>query len=124
MKNGYSLIELMIVVAIIAIISSIAIPAYNGYIRESKYSAALASIDTMKVFLEDYRLENSGYVSQATMTEAQILTNYGWSPRDNDSPFTFSIKSGSTTTYTIVATHSDGETVVECNESGTCTYTP
>ena len=37
--TGFTLIELVVVVAIIAILAAIAIPAYSGYIRQSRYNA-------------------------------------------------------------------------------------
>ena len=39
MKKSFTLIELLIVVAIIGILASVGIPMYNGYIETSKYNA-------------------------------------------------------------------------------------
>lgn len=68
---GFTLIELMIVVAIIAVLSAIAIPAYQSYIRRSYLSEATTSISAIKSAEESFYTINNCYVN-ATAWPASV----------------------------------------------------
>jgi type IV pilus assembly protein PilE len=62
---GFSLLELMIVVAVIGILAAIALPSYNEYITRSKISEATANLSDIRTKMEAYYMDNRRYSSTA-----------------------------------------------------------
>ncbi|WP_339010926.1 pilin [Aeromonas popoffii] len=51
-QSGFTLIELMIVVAIVAILAAIALPAYQSYTKRAKFSEVIAAVGPAKTAVE------------------------------------------------------------------------
>lgn len=65
-QTGFTLIELMIVVAIIGVISAIAFPSYNSYMKKARRTDAKVALTKMADAQERYYLQNSTYTTSVT----------------------------------------------------------
>ena len=67
-QQGFTLIELMIVVAIIAILAAIAIPQYQNYVARAQVSRAIGETASIKTAVEDCLAQNDTACANATIT--------------------------------------------------------
>ena len=95
--SGFSLIELMIVVAIIGILAGVALPSYQDYVRRGKVQEATSLLAANRVRLEQFFQDNRTYVG-ATLSTAGAKY------------FTYAFSAGPTATaYTITASGNASE---------------
>jgi prepilin-type N-terminal cleavage/methylation domain-containing protein len=59
-ERGVTLVELMVVVALIAVITAIAIPAYQDYVNEALRAMAAHNLENLRLAVEDYGLDQDG----------------------------------------------------------------
>ncbi len=90
-EKGFSLIELMIAVVMVAILAAIAMPAYTDYVLRGKISEAFNNLSAMRVEAEQYFQDNRTYVAFPCT-----------SPGGNQY-FTYSCSGVAASTYTIRA---------------------
>ncbi|HZV61848.1 MAG TPA: type IV pilin protein [Methylophilaceae bacterium] len=91
--NGFTLIELMVTVAIIAILAAIAMPSYNSYVTRSKIAEATSELSKWRNAVERYYQDNRNYTGVCASTSSGIDAKY----------FSYSCES-TAQTYTLTAT--------------------
>src|SRR5512134_1137543 len=65
-RRGFTLIELMIVVAIIALLATVALPSYLDHVRKTRRADAIARISQIQQAQERFRANNAQYAANLT----------------------------------------------------------
>ena len=89
-QRGFTLVEVMVVIAILAILAAIAIPVYSQYIKDAKIGRAENSLVLLSTLMERYYQNNNAYPASQTLVANAIP---GWNPGNNPNPlFTYAIQ--------------------------------
>jgi type IV pilus assembly protein PilE len=103
---GFTLVELMVTVAIVGILGAVAVPAYKDYIRRSQLPEATSAMASLRIKLEQYYQDNRNYGTAACGDGANGVSFSG------STRFTMTCSlSNSGQGYTITATGSSGQAV-------------
>lgn len=115
-KSGFTLLEIIIVIIIVGVLASLALPRFFATVEYSRSTEALSSIAAIRGAMERCYLQASGSYSGCTAFDTQLdLNDPGTSPNAH---FSYSIGSATATGYAITATRNtvdggtSGDTIV------------
>lgn len=100
-QRGFTLIEIMVTVAIIAILAAIAIPSYQDYVTRGRIPEALAGLADARVKIEQYFQDNRTYPTAGCTTGAPGANQVQVQTLRN---FTLACGAPTATAYTVTAT--------------------
>ena len=110
-RNGFTLLEIMIVVAILGVVAAIAIPAYNGYIKTGHQSECQNEMASIQLAEAEYFLDNNSYFSGTGVSNLKSASGDIYSPSSTasgaKSECTYKVDT-TTTTFTITASPKAG----------------
>lgn len=111
LSGGFTLIELMITVAIVGILAAIAYPSYTQYVERARRQEAISAMLEVQQFAERFFTENRTYVG----SNAALPATLARAPREGSTIYyAVSIAGETLTTYSALAAPAAGYIPVKC----------
>ena len=110
-QGGFTLIELMIVIAIIGILAAIAIPQFTAYRARSYNTAAKTDLKNAYVAAQAYFIDNP----DGTVVDADALTSFGFKPTTG---VEITVTDGTVGSIQLTARHTSGTVTYTANKDG------
>jgi type IV pilus assembly protein PilE len=107
-RKGFTLVELMIVVAIVAILVALALPNYSRYVRKANRGEAQQLLLNWANNQEIWRANHTGYATVGELVEP------------THDKYTFTLEDGGATTYTLIATASTANQLKDKERGNSC----
>jgi len=107
--RGFTLIELVVVMAIIAILAAVAIPNYSEYIQRGQRSEAKAILLQAAQWMERFRTENNRYDQNLAGTATSLPAGLAQSPATGAVRYNIALPTLTANTYVITATRADAD---------------
>ena len=104
---GFSLLELLITLAIVAILATITIPYYSGYVAKSRRADAMSALVLVQLAQERWRSEHPAFAGD--------LATLGWLSRESpDGYYRLQIASASAVDYLVLARPTGAQQADSC----------
>ncbi len=98
-NKGFTMLELIMVVIIISVLATLAIPSYGGFVEKARSAEAVSTISAIRTAQNLYKLESSKYASALDDISIQI-------PQGGATYWEYSISNASETSFSVTATRS------------------
>jgi type IV pilus assembly protein PilE len=112
-ESGFTLVELMIAVVVVAILAAVAFPTFMDSIRKNRRSDAYSAINAIQQAQERFRANNTTYATSITNAPAAVPPGLALSADSSNGYYAMTLEGVGANSYTVVATAKAGTTQVK-----------
>jgi prepilin-type N-terminal cleavage/methylation domain-containing protein len=112
--SGITLVELMIVIAVLSVLAGIAVPIYNSYIREGHLTAMRSEMVKLRVPIEEFRLENGDYTTAGPPNLATYISET--LDELNAGSYSYNVVNVTSNSYDVTGSYAGGALWARCDD--------